>query len=111
MVLSILLAIHVSFQSHDDDDDDDDDDEEEEEEEEEDDADGGGDDDDGGGGCYSAVLEGMLNFPFHFHEIVTKLCISAEINYSTDTPLTKMDPDTQFCSNFQYTHGDYMITT
>ena len=51
------------------------------------------DDDDG---FYSAVLEGLLNFPFDFHEMNNKVFIPFEINESIDTPLTEMDPDIQF---------------
>ena len=61
---------------------------------------------------YSAVLEGLLNFPFDFHEMNKKVFIPFEINESIDTPLTEMDPDIQFYSNSQYTHGakcDYYL--
>ena len=61
---------------------------------------------------YSAVLDGLLNFPFDFHEMNNKVFILFKINESIDTPLTKMDPDIQFYSNSQYTHGakcDYYL--
>ena len=61
---------------------------------------------------YSAVLEGLLDFPFDFHEMNNKVFIPFEINKSIDTPLTEMDPDIQFYSNSQYTHGakcDYYL--
>ena len=60
----------------------------------------------------SAVLEGLLNFPFDFHEINSKVFIPFEINESIDTPLTEMDPDIQHYSNSNYTHGakcDYYL--
>ena len=42
----------------------------------------------------------------------TTVFIPFEINESIDTPLTEMDPDIQFYSNSQYTHGakcDYYL--
>ena len=53
----------------------------------------------------SATLEGLLNFPFDFHEMNSKVFIPFEINDSIDTPLTEMDPDIQNYSNSNYTHG------
>ena len=61
---------------------------------------------------YSAILEGLLNFPFDFHEMNNKMFIPFEIHESIDTPPTEMDPDIQFYSNSQYTHGakcDYYL--
>ena len=61
---------------------------------------------------HSAVLEGLLNFPFDFHEMNNKVFMPFEINESIDTPLTEMDPDIQFYSNSHYTHGakcDYYL--
>ena len=60
----------------------------------------------------SAVLEGLLNFLFDFHEMNSKVFIPFEINESIDTPLTEMDPDIQYYSNSYYTHGakcDYYL--
>ena len=60
----------------------------------------------------SAVLEGLLNFPFDFHEMNSKVFIPFEINESIDTPLTEMDPDIQYYSNSNYTQGakcDYYL--
>ena len=37
----------------------------------------------------SAVLEGLLNFPFDFHEMNSKVLIPFEINESIDTHLLK----------------------
>ena len=50
---------------------------------------------DGNGNVNSAVLEGLLNFPFDFHEMNSKVFIPLEINESIDTPLTEMNPDIQ----------------
>ena len=65
------------------------------------------------GGLYnSAVLEDLLNFPFDFHEINSKVFIPFEINESIDTPLTEMDPDFQYYSTSNHTHGakcDYYL--
>ena len=47
---------------------------------------------------YSAVLEGLQNFPFNFHEKNNKVPIFFEINDSIDTPLAEMYPDIQFYS-------------
>ena len=82
MVLFILFTIHVPFNHMDDDD------------------------------FNSAVVEGLLNSPFDFHEMNNKLFIPFEINEIIDTPLTEMDPVIQFYSNSQYTHGakcDYYL--
>ena len=50
----------------------------------------------------SAVLEGLLNFAFDFHEMNSKVFIPFEISESIDTPLTEMDPDIQYYSNSNY---------
>ena len=60
----------------------------------------------------SAVLDGVLNFPFDFHEMNSKVFIPFEINDSFDTALTKMDPAIQCYSNSNFTHGakcDYYL--
>ena len=58
------------------------------------------------------VLEGLLNFLFDFHEMNSKVFIPFEMNESIDTPLTEMDPDIQYYSYSNYTHGakcDYYL--
>ena len=59
-----------------------------------------------------AFILGIKYTEFDFHEMNNKVFIPFEINESIDTPLTEMDPDIQFYSNSQYTHGakcDYYL--
>ena len=60
----------------------------------------------------TAVMEGVLDFPIHLHEMNNKIFTPFEINDSIDTPLTKMDQDIQFYSNSSYiqnTKCDYYL--
>ena len=41
-------------------------------------------------------MECVSDYPFQFHEMNTKVFIPFEINESTNTPFTEMDPDIQF---------------
>ena len=48
---------------------------------------------------YSVIMECVSDHPYQFHETNDNDFISFEINESTDTPYTKMDPDIQFYSS------------
>ena len=61
---------------------------------------------------YTAILEGMLDCPFNFHEINKKLFVPCEINDEFDTPLAERDPDMQFyleSNHIKNTKCDYYI--
>ena len=58
------------------------------------------------------IMECASDYPFQFHEMNTKVFIPFEINESTNTPFTEMDPDIQFYSSTQYslnTQCEYLI--
>ena len=44
-------------------------------------------------------MECVSDYPFQFHEMNTKVFIPFEINESTNTPFTEIDPDIQFYSS------------
>ena len=57
-------------------------------------------------------MECISDYPFQFHEMNTNVFIPFEINESTNTPFTEMDPDIQFYSNTHYspnTQCEYFI--
>ena len=57
-------------------------------------------------------MECVSDYPFQFHEMNTKVFIPFEINESTNTPFTEMDPDIQFYSSTHYalnTQCEYFI--
>ena len=61
---------------------------------------------------YTAIMEGMLDCPFNFHEINKKAFVPFEINDEFDTPLAERDPDMQFYLESNYiknTKCDYYI--
>ena len=57
-------------------------------------------------------MECVSDHPYQFHEMNDNVFIPFEINESTDTPFTEMDPDIQFYSSTHYalnTRCDYFI--
>ena len=58
------------------------------------------------------IMECVSDHPYQFHEMNDNVFIPFEINESTDTPFTEIDPDIQFYSSTQYalcTRWDYFI--
>ena len=61
---------------------------------------------------YSVIMECVSDHPYQFHEMNDKVFTPFEINESTDTPFTEMDPDIQFYSSTPYalnTRCDYFV--
>ena len=55
---------------------------------------------------YTAIMEGMLDCTFNFHEINKKIFVPFEIKDEFDTPLAERDPDMQF-----YLESNYIKNT
>ena len=51
---------------------------------------------------YTAVIEGMLDCSYHFHEMNNKVFMPFEINEGFDTPFSEIDPDFQFYTDSNY---------
>ena len=51
---------------------------------------------------YTAVIEGMLDCSYHFHEMNNKVFMPFEINEGSDTPFSEIDPDFQFYTDSNY---------
>ena len=61
---------------------------------------------------HNAVIEGMLDCSFQYHEMNNKLFMPFEINEDSDTPFTEIDPDFHFYTNscsIKHTKCDYFI--
>ena len=61
---------------------------------------------------HNAVLEGMLDCSFHYHEMNNKVFMPFEINEGSDTPFTEIDPDFHFYTEsycIKNTQCDYFI--
>ena len=48
------------------------------------------------------IVECVSDHHYQFHDMNYKVFIPFEINESTDTPFTEMDPDIQFYSSTRY---------
>ena len=61
---------------------------------------------------HNAVIEGMLDCSFQYHEMNNKVFMPFEINEGSDTPFTEIDPDFHFYTNscsIKHTKCDYFI--
>ena len=54
------------------------------------------------GSFYTAVIEGMLDCSYHYHEMNNKVFIPFEINEGSDTHFSEIDPDFQFYTDSNY---------
>ena len=61
---------------------------------------------------HNAVIEGMLDCSFHYHEMNNKVFMPFKINEGSDTPFTEIDPDFHFYTEsycIKNTQCDYYI--
>ena len=54
------------------------------------------------GSFYTAVIEGMLDCSYHYHEMNNKVFMPFEINEGFDTPFSEIDPEFQFYTDSNY---------